>query len=140
MRMANVAARVAARRFHVGEQVAEVAEEQQVAAPQAPDQHTIEQTLYGHTADTDPHRGEGSSIWWQVFDDMGMADWIPTTDYAAVEKRAWELLNKWQPWKDMPEQKQYFQKSINGLKKNWEAYQKHYMPDHIKILKEKGLM
>ncbi len=151
MGILGIAARVASRRFRVGEQVADppaepqaeaqVAEQQQTAAPaKAPDQHAVEHALYGHTADTDPHRGEGSSIWWQVFDDMGMADWIPTTDYNAVEKRAWELLVKWQPWKGLPEQKKYFQKSIDGLKRNWQTYQKSYMPEHIKLLKEQGLM
>jgi len=106
----------------------------------AGDQHSIEQALYGHTAETDPHRGVGSSIWWSVFDAMDMADWIPTTDYSKVEERAQELIEKWQPWKGMPGREKHVQKLIVNLRQNWQTYQKRYMPEHIKILKEKGLM
>lgn len=86
---------------------------------------------------------QGSSIWWQVFPELGMLDWTPMTDYSKVEQTARGLLEKWsQGWnKDFtPEQKQsMIEKDLKRLKRNWEEYQQHYMPEHIEKLKSAGI-
>ena len=104
----------------------------------------IEEALYGHSGgETDPNL-QGSSIWWLVFNKIGMEDWTPISDYDKIEAKAKELLSEWSKgWssKFSPEEKQQrIDSSLEQLKENWNAYQKSYMPEHIKILEEKGLM
>lgn len=116
----------------------------QTAAPAAPDQKAIEEALYGHSGgETDPNM-MGSSIWWLVFNEMGIEDWTPISDYPTIEAKAKELLDEWSKgWHESftPEEKQQrIDTSIAQLKENWQDYQKHYMPEHVKLLKEKGLM
>jgi len=109
----------------------------------AADVKDIEQALYNHSG-AYPEENQGSSIWWLVFDEMDMTDWTPVTNYAQVEAKAKELLQEWSKgWHAdfTPEEKQSrIDDSIQSLKKNWATYRKSYMPEHIKILQEKGLM
>ena len=109
--------------------------------PMHPATKDVEQALYGHSGG-DPQAG-GSSIWWLVFNEIGMEDWTPVTDYAAVEAKAKELLAEWSKgWSEKftPEEKQQrIERSLKSLKGNWDEYQKSYMPEHMKILEEKGL-
>jgi len=112
--------------------------------PMHPATKEIEQALYDRSgAETDPNM-QGSSIWWLVFNEIDMADWTPITDYAAVEKKAAELLNQWSKgWSvnfTSEEVQERIASDLEQLKENWESYQKHYMPEHIKLLEEKGLM
>ena len=51
----------------------------------------IEEALYGHSGgETDPNL-QGSSIWWLVFNKIGMEDWTPISDYDKIEAKAKEL-------------------------------------------------
>ena len=123
-----------------------VAQEECLAETSAPkaDVPAIEMALYNKSGpETDPDM-QGSSIWWLVFNSIGMQDWTPVTDYAHVESEAKRLLAEWSKgWAKTftPEQKQeMINSSLEQLKENWDDYQKSYMPEHLKILKEKGLM
>jgi hypothetical protein len=114
----------------------------------------IEQALYGHSGgETDPDK-QGSSIWWLVFNEIGVEDWTPVTDFNAIEQKAKALIAEWSkawgsgatpPWdhsdpKVQAEVAKDTQRLLGELKENWTDYQQNYMPEHVKILKEKGLM
>jgi hypothetical protein len=105
----------------------------------SPDQKAVEEALYGHSGGNPAE--QGSSIWWLVFDEIGMEDWTPLTDFPAVEAEAVRLIAEWSKgWNDSPEGKaKTSARLLASLKGNWEAYRSEYMPEHVRILGEKGL-
>src|SRR5512135_18057 len=137
MNLTTIAARVASMNYRVG------------AVPQASGSSygntpEIEEAIYGHSGGEQDPNMQGSSIWWLVFNKIGVEDWTPVTKYDAIENAAKELLAEWSKgWHESftPEEKQErINDSLRDLKENWNSYQKNYMPEHVTILKEKGLM
>ncbi|OPZ38860.1 MAG: hypothetical protein BWY99_01533 [Synergistetes bacterium ADurb.BinA166] len=99
----------------------------------------VEEALYGQSGPLSEDE-DGSSIWWSAFRELGMHDWTPLSDPAAVEAKAKELLDNSQAWAGDPKRDQYIAKQVKSVRDNWNTYQQHYMPEHVEILKSKGLM
>jgi len=114
----------------------------------------IEEAIYGHSGGEQDPNLQGSSIWWLVFNEIGVEDWTPVTNFDAIEGVAKDLIAEWSkgwgsgatPPRDHSDPKvqaevaKDTQRLLKELKENWTDYQQHYMPEHVKILKEKGLM
>lgn len=110
------------------------------ATAASPDVKAVEKLLYPDITLPIPEDEQGSSIWWSVFDELGMVDWTPFTDYSKVEAKAKELLEQWSAgWHPDIDKAEMIENGLQSLKDNWEDYQKHYMPEHLEKLKAAGL-
>lgn len=89
-------------------------------------QSAVEQAIYPKLIASLNEYGPGSSVWWDVFEQLGMVDWTPITDFDEVVSKAREL--------GMDDG------VIRQLRDNWRTYRTFYMPEHLDILREKGLL